>query len=52
MAFVDTQLAREVEKMLTDDFANSRPVTMADIEDRFIGFKGLTRLARLMSPIL
>lgn len=50
--FFDSRLASRVEAMLVNDFARSRRVTMADIDSRFIGFKVLTRLARLMSPIL
>ena len=52
MVFLDALLAGKVEKMLENDFANSRRVTMADIDDRFHGFKVLTRLVRLMAPIL
>ncbi len=52
MVFFDALLAGKVEKMLENDFASSRRVTIADLNDRFIGFKIMTRLARLMSPIL
>ncbi|MEN8245638.1 MAG: cardiolipin synthase [Thermodesulfobacteriota bacterium] len=52
MVFFDNPFAGKVERMLENDFANSRRVTMADVNERFIGFKVLTRLARLMSPIL
>ena len=52
LIFFDRQFAGSVEEMLANDFASSRKVTMADIQDRFIGFKVSTRLARLMSPIL
>ncbi|MBW1891231.1 MAG: cardiolipin synthase, partial [Deltaproteobacteria bacterium] len=52
MVFFDALLAGKVEKMLENDFARSRRVTIADLNDRFIGFKIMTRLARLMSPIL
>lgn len=52
LIFYDRQFAGSIEEMLVNDFASSRKVTMADIENRFIGFKVSTRLARLMSPIL
>jgi cardiolipin synthase len=52
MVFLDALFAGKVEKMLENDFANSRRVTMADVDDRFPGFKVLTRLVRLMAPIL
>jgi len=52
MVFFDSLLAGNVEKMLKNDFANSRRVSMVDVNERFIGFKILVRLARLLSPTL
>jgi len=47
----DAGFAGEVEQMLENDFAHSREMTKADIDDRSFWFKLGTRLARLTSPI-
>ncbi len=52
MLFHDDGFAKEVEKMLEDDFADSRRVAMVDLEKRPYWFRFLVRFARLLAPIL
>lgn len=44
--------ARQVHAMLTRDFAAADPVQLEDYTTRPLGFRLLTRAARLMAPIL
>ncbi len=46
------EFAQEVEQMFEDDFKYASEVKMADIEKKSFAFKLITRLARLISPIL
>jgi len=48
---IDPVFVAEVEQMLEADFAHSREMTRADVDDRSFGFKLGSRLARLTSPI-
>ncbi len=48
---VDHTFALEVEKMLADDFSNSKPVTAADFTEKSFFFRLIVRLARLLAPI-
>ena len=48
---IDPVFVAEVEQMLETDFAHSREMTRADVDDRSFGFKLGSRLARLTSPI-
>jgi cardiolipin synthase len=48
----DPSFIGNVEKMLDEDFANSRMVEMEDYARRTFLFKLATRFARLLSPIL
>lgn len=50
--FVDQEFAHQVENMLSQDFAQSKPVTMAEIDDRSMIFRVAVKFARLLSPIL
>ncbi len=48
---IDPVFVAEVEQMFEADFAHSREMTRADVDDRSFGFKLGSRLARLTSPI-
>jgi cardiolipin synthase A/B len=48
----DSQFIKEVENMLSEDFANSRLVTLKDYTERSFFFKVAVRSARLLAPIL
>ncbi|MFZ5571429.1 MAG: cardiolipin synthase [Thermodesulfobacteriota bacterium] len=52
MLFHDAIFAREVERMLEDDFSASRREAMVDLEKRPFWFRFLVRSARLLAPIL
>ncbi len=49
--FADTAFASQVEAMLEADFARSRAMTRADIDDRPFWFKLAVRAARLTAPV-
>ena len=48
----DSFFIRDVEAMLTNDFARSQPATMDDYIRRSFFFKLAVRSARLLAPIL
>jgi len=48
---IDPVFVAEVEQMLEVDFAHSREMTRADVDDRSFGFRLASCLARLTSPI-
>jgi len=48
---IDSGFVVEVERMLEADFAHSREMTRADVDEHSFGFRLATRLARLTSPI-
>jgi cardiolipin synthase len=52
MVAADREFASRVEAMLAEDFAQCFRATAYDYEGRWIGFKAVVRLARLLSPIL
>lgn len=48
----DRDFASSVEKMLEDDFTHSRPLSLADFNDRSFLFRLAVQSARLCAPIL
>jgi len=48
---VDKEFARQVEEMLTADFAASRQLSPDDLDNRSFLFRFVVRAARLLSPI-
>lgn len=52
LLFHSRQFGEEVEKMLLDDFSQSRRVSIQDYEKRSIFFKLAVHFSRLMSPLL
>ncbi|MGD8595067.1 MAG: cardiolipin synthase, partial [Gammaproteobacteria bacterium] len=52
MVFADEKCNKAVFRMLEDDFAQSRIVSIEDYDKRSPLFKLLVRVARLFSPIL
>ena len=47
----DPDFAKEIEKMLLNDFSHAYEMTKSDMDDKSFGFKLAARLARLTSPI-
>ncbi len=47
----DPDFAKKMEAMFENDFAHSREMTMADVNDKKFLFKLMTRFARLTSPV-
>ena len=48
----DRDFAREIERMLDDDFAQSRRVAAGELDDRSFWFRFGVSLSRLLGPIL
>ncbi len=51
MAFADAEFAARVQGMLEEDFARSKPVTVAQLKEKGFWFRLAVRAARLMAPI-
>lgn len=47
----DPDFAKEIEKMLLNDFSHAYEMTKSDIDNKSYGFRLATRIARLTSPI-
>jgi cardiolipin synthase len=52
LLFDDPGFARQVEAMLERDFADAKPVTMAEVDGRSAAFRLAVRFARLLAPVL
>jgi cardiolipin synthase len=51
MLIGDEEFASEVEDMLEDDFANSRPASATEYTDSSLLFRFAVRVARLLAPV-
>ena len=51
MLLVDTEFARDVQRMLEDDFAASREVSATEYTEAPLWFRLVVRIARLLAPI-
>jgi cardiolipin synthase len=51
MAFADAEFSNQVRKMLEEDFANSKIVTLQELKNKGFWFQFAVRCARLMAPI-
>lgn len=52
MYVVEPEFVKSVERMLDDDFAQSRPVPSDELDRRRLPFRLAVHLARLLSPVL